>query len=469
MRWLSIQWEDSNCRVAIQLPCPSSDLIALIGASSDPAKISGLLRRNPTLLIFALSKYWSHHQRAPSKSSPLIVWASDHLVRLLLREKPAVSAGKFRKIEITDGLKQFFRARSNKKLRQSISKFIGGFIQSEFKKDDRKRMVNRFVGKQLRADEFKSKRIRHEATLKNSIKLWCQSSNEIEFDLMGLFELAVSNAEFQHQFDRRLSEEKLASMKQLAYGASHEINNPLANIATRAQTMLATEDAPEKRNKLAVIYEQAIRAHEMISDMMLFAHPPALKKETVSLRLLISKLVNELKPVLDASPQIEFGVLVGSGVDEATLDATQVSVAIKSLIQNSLEAIHSSDQQRGRISVRIGQAQTLSSENQAGENALRAIEFSVCDNGQGISDVVRRHLFDPFFSGREAGRGLGFGLSKVWTIAKLHGGDVKFDSSDKDGTRFVLRIPLEGAGTSNASDCELVISNVQSEVEDEAA
>jgi len=55
--------------------------------------------------------------------------------------------------------------------------------------------------------------------------------------------------------------------------------------------------------------------------------------------------------------------------------------------------------------------------------------------------VRRRHLFDPFYSGREAGRGLGFGLSKVWTIAKLHGGSVEFDDQVKSGTRFVLRLP----------------------------
>ncbi len=75
-------------------------------------------------------------------------------------------------------------------------------------------------------------------------------------------------------FERRLEEEKLAALVELAYGASHEINNPLANIATRAQVLLREEPHPERRRMLSAIHAQAMRAHEMIADLMLFARPP---------------------------------------------------------------------------------------------------------------------------------------------------------------------------------------------------
>ena len=58
------------------------------------------------------------------------------------------------------------------------------------------------------------------------------------------------------------------------------------------------------------------------------------------------------------------------------------------------------------------------------EGDARSAEVIVRDDGPGISEAVRRHLFDPFFSGREAGRGLGFGLSKCWRIVTDHGGQV---------------------------------------------
>ena len=66
--------------------------------------------------------------------------------------------------------------------------------------------------------------------------------------------------------------EKLAALKELAYGASHEINNPLANIAARAQTLLREEVDLERRRALEAIHAQAMRAHEMISDLIERGH-----------------------------------------------------------------------------------------------------------------------------------------------------------------------------------------------------
>src|SRR5687767_1922318 len=75
-------------------------------------------------------------------------------------------------------------------------------------------------------------------------------------------------------FDQRLLREKLASLKEFAYGASHELNNPLFNISSRAQLLLRDERDPERRRKLSTIYAHAMRASEMISDMALAAQPP---------------------------------------------------------------------------------------------------------------------------------------------------------------------------------------------------
>src|SRR5215470_11694072 len=89
---------------------------------------------------------------------------------------------------------------------------------------------------------------------------------------------------------------KLAALYNFAYGLSHEINNPLANIATRAQTLLVDERDPERRRKLATINQQAFRAHEMIADLMLFARPPLLQLKPVNLVELCRSIVAELEP-----------------------------------------------------------------------------------------------------------------------------------------------------------------------------
>src|SRR5438477_12478568 len=92
---------------------------------------------------------------------------------------------------------------------------------------------------------------------------------------------ATSETEAAADFDAALESAKLQALYNFAYGLSHEINNPLANIATRAQTLLVDEKDPERRRKLATIVQQAFRAHEMIADLMLFARPPALRREQI--------------------------------------------------------------------------------------------------------------------------------------------------------------------------------------------
>ncbi len=80
--------------------------------------------------------------------------------------------------------------------------------------------------------------------------------------------------ELETEFNAAVERAKITAVYNLAYGLSHEFNNPLANISSRAQALLADEKDPERRRKLAAINAQAFRAHEMIADLMLFAKPP---------------------------------------------------------------------------------------------------------------------------------------------------------------------------------------------------
>jgi signal transduction histidine kinase len=229
-------------------------------------------------------------------------------------------------------------------------------------------------------------------------------------------------------FDRRLEHEKLESLKELAYGASHEINNPLANIAARAQTLLDDEDDPERSRKLAAIHRQAMRAHEMISDLMLFARPPKLSRRLVDLRQILQKVCGEQSEQAE-SQGVELRCNTGDLPISADVDETQLCVAVQALIRNSLEA----QPDGGLVEV------TLSRITIEGRDAA---EIRVRDNGPGISEAVRQHMFDPFFSGREAGRGLGFGLTKCWRIITDHGGQVVVNQPPTGGADIGILLPL---------------------------
>jgi signal transduction histidine kinase len=240
-------------------------------------------------------------------------------------------------------------------------------------------------------------------------------------------------------FETRLEHEKLEAMKELAYGASHEINNPLANIAARAQTLLQDESDPERGRKLAAIHRQAMRAHEMIADLMLFARPPKLNLGPCDVCELVQQVVGELTNLAkEQDTQLACDRHPQPLVLEA--DATQLAVAVHAVIVNALEALGDG----GSIEIGVGQIDS-------GGSAWA--EITIRDDGPGISDEVRRHLFDPFFSGREAGRGLGFGLSKCWRIVTDHGGQVTLHQPAGGGAEVAIRLPLardsSGGGTDN--------------------
>jgi signal transduction histidine kinase len=259
--------------------------------------------------------------------------------------------------------------------------------------------------------------------------------------LPGLVARLQRLAQLETDFQAALEHEKLESLRQLAYGASHEINNPLANISTRAQTLLREETDPERRRRLATINTQAFRAHEMISDMMLFAKPPDLVVERVVASELLEEVLAELQPLAE-----EQGTTLASSNTDSSLtldgDRVQLAVALKSLCVNSLEALGAGG------AIEVGAARSAA----PNKSSRSWVDISVRDTGPGIPPEARRHLFDPFFSGREAGRGLGLGLSKCWRIVSLHGGHIDVDNRPGQGVTFVLRLPggedgeIEGRG-----------------------
>ncbi len=243
--------------------------------------------------------------------------------------------------------------------------------------------------------------------------------------------------ELEQRFAQALHTAKLEAMKELAYGAGHEINNPLANISARAQTLLQEETHPEKRRKLAAIHAQAMRAHEMITDLMLFARPPKLSPAEFDLcdlvRGEVAKLADEAR-----SYRIELTADLPADPLPVTADLTQIRVVVRSLCMNAFEALGSAPHRSQTTNGDRSRTVAISVRHDSANNAAMVI----ADNGPGIPTEIREKIFDPFFSGREAGRGLGFGLSKCWRIVGLHGGSIDVADSPGGGATFTVRLPV---------------------------
>jgi len=242
----------------------------------------------------------------------------------------------------------------------------------------------------------------------------------------------------EHHFDETIETEKLEAMAELAAGAGHEINNPLAVISGRAQLMLRDENDPQRRRTLGSIHAQALRVHEMISDLMLFARPPRLEPCTLDLVKLLDEFTTNLISLAEPR-RIRVTTVVRAKQLWVEADPVQLTVALRAITDNAVEAIG----EGGQIHI---EAQAIDTPADHSPKPLGQIEIVIRDDGPGIAPEVRRHLFDPFYSGRSAGRGLGFGLTKCWRIVTAHGGEVHVSSEPGSGTEFRVTLP-ESAST----------------------
>ncbi len=261
------------------------------------------------------------------------------------------------------------------------------------------------------------------ARAKDGRRRWLAPDRELADLLPTLTEKLARLAELDQHFDEVLQREKLEAMAEFAAGAGHEINNPLTVIAGRAQLFLREEKDPQRRRALALMDAQAKRVYEMIADMMLFARPPQPEIEEVDLIDLVDRVIREMAPRANGQETS----LRRTGTNEPVfceVDPTQLTVALKAMCQNALEAIG----RHGCVDLAV-------------DGSDRQVRITVADDGPGISAEERRHLFDPYYSARQAGRGLGLGLSKAWRIVTNHGGTIHVESQPDHGSLFTVTLP----------------------------
>jgi signal transduction histidine kinase len=222
----------------------------------------------------------------------------------------------------------------------------------------------------------------------------------------------------------RLRQAVLDAMAEFAAGAGHELNNPLAVIVGRVQLLLAQETDAAAVRSLRAVLAQAQRAHRILRDLMYVARPPEPRPKFCQPEEIVRNCLRDLKPDADSR-----GVrLETEGADSALrvwADHDGLRHVLESLVRNAFEATPKG----GKI--RIATALTPQS-----------LRWTVQDNGRGISPADGRHLFDPFYCGRQAGRGLGLGLPRAARFLAQVGGDIRWHSTPGHGSIFHVHVPL---------------------------
>ena len=219
---------------------------------------------------------------------------------------------------------------------------------------------------------------------------------------------------------------RLAAMGEMAAALAHQVRTPLSAALLYTENASRPELSQEKREQQLSRATRCLHELEnLIADMLGFARGAGTAQTPVSLRDVFDSLANAAAAATEGKQQVLIGEL--DEELEVTGNREAISGALLNLTINALQ--HGGPAAIVRIDVR---RQGLD------------LEIRVRDNGPGVPAEHRERIFDPFFTSRPDGTGLG--LAVVRSVARAHGGDVELTDSAGTGACFVLRLPLaEGA------------------------
>jgi len=226
-------------------------------------------------------------------------------------------------------------------------------------------------------------------------------------------------------------QEKLVTLGTLAAGIAHEIRNPLTSLKARLYTLEKHLQAvPAARKDTDIIGAEISRLERIVQDVLNFARPSDPRLETVPADTLLRDVQGLMAPnlesrkvqlLLDAPPDLFIKV-----------DGAHLKQVLINLVRNGAEAIDGG----GKVTLRARAARA-----RIGKCETDVVILEVIDTGRGISPEAEKRLFDPFFSTKETGTGLGLPIAA--RIVEKHGGMLQYQTRPGVGTTFGVVLPRE--------------------------
>ena len=244
---------------------------------------------------------------------------------------------------------------------------------------------------------------------------------------------------------KMLQAQKSESLGIMAGGVAHDFNNLLVGILASADLLrYDTVLGGAAEETVAHIRTSALRAAELTRQMLAYAGKGRLVVERVNLSALVREMLTLVRSAVPRTIEFEFIAEDGAALVEA--DATQLRQVVMNLVTNASEAI---GERPGRVSVHV----KIEERSQRALGLLHAaddmprhgpyVTLDVSDDGCGMEAALLERIFDPFFSTKFTGRGLG--LAALLGIVQAHHGGVSVETAPSRGTRFLVYFPLASA------------------------
>ncbi|UCF99853.1 MAG: HAMP domain-containing protein [Spirochaetaceae bacterium] len=264
-----------------------------------------------------------------------------------------------------------------------------------------------------------------------SFRILSRSADELSH-LVGSFNRMVS--ELSHSREKLRQSEKISAWQEIAQRLAHEIKNPLTPIKLSAQRILRKYSADpeagagEFQNVLKASVSSIVREVDNLNELLVefreFARLPMPRLQSIPLGELVEEVVAMYRN-LSASVAIDCSHVSEDSVVRA--DPGQIKQVIANLIRNAIQAMP----RGGEVSIRSA---VVNKENR------RFCRIWIKDSGEGIPEEIRNRVFEPYFTSKREGAGLG--LAIVERIVFDHDGSIWFETQEGVGTTFIIDLPL---------------------------
>jgi PAS domain S-box-containing protein len=244
-----------------------------------------------------------------------------------------------------------------------------------------------------------------------------------------------------------IQSEKMSSIGVLATGIAHEINNPLTSVAGYAEALLRRlRDEPSIKEDprldvfphyLGIIIRESYRCKGIIDHLLSFGR----KSDGIPVRVDINSVLQEILELLSHQPtyrQIKVSTRLKKGLPHILADPSGLRQVFMNLLINAHQAI------AGAGKIRITTELTEG----------RMVSVKIADTGAGIAQEIIDRIWDPFFTTKEAGKGIGLGLALTYNIVKRNQGEILAESRVGEGSQFTVLLPAcrENSCRQNADD-----------------
>ena len=232
--------------------------------------------------------------------------------------------------------------------------------------------------------------------------------------------------------------QKMSAIGQLTGGISHDFNNILSIIQTNIELLERNITDKEKIIKRVYDIKTAVkRAADLNVKLLNFSRQKPLNKSKCNINQLLKQMENMI--VHSLTPQIKIKYILDETINLVEIDSGDFENSILNMLINARDAISG----QGNIIIQTGKSNFNDVNCLITQNVCNGsfVYVSIQDDGTGISLNLQEHLFEPFYTTKEIGKGTGLGLATVYSFVKRSGGCITLDSKPGSGTTFCIYLP----------------------------